>query len=72
MYGGMQIHLKAFVTLALDRSGSSVLYPYVNSPQCTHWKGNWMSYSTGLDILEMITDTLKVLILKQLPYTRTI
>jgi hypothetical protein len=41
MYGGMQIHLKAFVTLALDRGGSSVLCPCVNSPQGTHWIGNW-------------------------------
>jgi hypothetical protein len=59
MYEGMQIHLKAFVTLALDRSGSSVLRPCVNSPQGTHW----MSYSTVLDVLEMTTDTLKILIL---------
>ena len=72
MYGGVQIHLKAFVTLALDRSGSLVLCPCVNSPQGTHWIGNWMSYSTGLDVLEMTTDMLKILILKQVPNTRTI
>ena len=70
MYGGMQICLKAFDTLALHRSGSSVLYPCVNSPYCTHWIGNWMSYNTGLDVLEMTRDTLKILILKQLPNTR--
>lgn len=64
MHGGVQIYLKAFITLALDRSGSSVLRPCVSSPQGTHWIGSWMSYSTGLDVVEMTTDMLKILIFK--------
>jgi hypothetical protein len=57
-YGGVELQLKAFLTLGLNGDEWSVSHPSHLNPgkraSRTHWIGGWVGPRTGLDVVTVL------------------